>query len=1327
MAPKENQENREKNEKNNTNDKKWSKFNISNLNSYIKDFVNSDKKLEELPIKDELLKAKYDYFINFLEERNSNLNKSIPNNDEIKNQIKNIIKEELEKRYIIRKEIINSCKKSILANFKLDWETKEKNKIDELLNKETTESLKNITTFKNIQERFLKQSEIKFSITNNDVLYLDEIDKEKLDITESKLSKEHKIYLIESINKFSSLSEIDLDELNAILELLDDKNKIKIINHFVSKLSISKLLKLGVLGIDDIKKIKKGIIKKYSENLEIIKEEDLDKIDSNFIFIDSLDNPIDSLKDSEVLYNIIDSVNQLKKDIIKEESQKKVDFLSKLKPKWENNYINDSFINYIEKDPNLSSLYTSINKFKENNYIVIEKYNEITKKSYKSVYKINEVDIWRNIYDKKISLENLSSIYWVLEKWKISDIYYEDLYELLKTPLFENEKSNIKTFISFEDKFENLKLKKVETNDEEISNKDELQFKIDEIDDGWKGYRINEKWKCSFTVWKPWDKNYWIFSIREITDNHVFLSSKDKSWNNEKLTFTEFFKAFAQNDAKRWVFIWDDINFFNNLLKKEKFNNKFEFKDWNFIEKTDDKENIRNVEYMVWKDWKSLKIENISKGFVSVSIGKCKEKDSKKIFELSYPQKISYEDLYSYIEENDLEPIFEEKNEKDDIKNVKRNSSLLKSWLSFYSVSDMVTGLTMIPKTIEESLKQWTSIKSAQFALWLWWILPDSVRLQLQSNVEAQEKKEMENLIWKWSVLDSNDFIPLLKKIILNKSSEEYEKEAALVFILKKYWVLYWKWFKEFKWSFIWYKAMWWTPNDTTYNEYKKTCADWKVPFTEEWLIEALLKKQAKWDLKPKRRSKFAKDYGWYINTWISDEKKDWENKAWALLTVKWRIWYVLWELKNQTYYNAIWWLKKIWRKWWSIDEMYAIPFLITASWLSQSLTQDALDEYYWLSISKPYSAIAFSKTKEDIDLYRKVILNLAKSIGVDAYKELENALNKDKEYERVDKLNSFWWKYWKVMVKKLNIIDDPEIFLEKDKNSEYNTYYNRMKEIYDSNDFRVEKDSVAEWIYNNDNSSFFMFSWRTFFDKAWFWVNYENYSMKDKDTKDLYTQFSNWFKKIAEMKLDKDTIKNLEKQKKLFSFYYKNFDEMLRAKFWPKRLREALKEKTWTLPIMVRDSLWIITYDEEIHWSSYDNFLNERWSEYKNRFIDWNTKTEDKIDWIKKERDSIFEEVDNLLSWKWIKKRSLENLEAILNSKKWFVQNKIILDILKDSWWSDIEKINEWYMSSHPYYWEMRWNIDKKWKIDKNNCKIILPKWYGQIKIEFWEFEYSK
>ncbi|MDD4152066.1 MAG: hypothetical protein PHR68_05610, partial [Candidatus Gracilibacteria bacterium] len=601
-------------------------------------------------------------------------------------------------------------------------------------------------------------------------------------------------------------------------------------------------------------------------------------------------------------------------------------------------------------------------------------------------------------------------------------------------------------------------------------------------------------------------------------------------------------------------------------------------------------------------------------------------------------QTVSYEDLYAYINENSLEVFMEDKEDKpDEVKDVKRGFSIGKAWMKFYSVSDIVTGLAMLPKTIEESLKRGNSIKSAQFALAFGGLLPDSIKLQLQSNVEAQEKKEMETLIGKWSVLDSKDFIPLLKKIILNASSEEYEKEAAMVFFLQKYGVLYGKGFKELKGSFIWYKAMGGTPNDATYKEYKKYCLDGKIPFTEEGLIETLLTKQATGELKPKRRSKFAKDYGGYIKKGIADEKDDGEKKAGALLTTEGRINYAIGELQNGTYHNGIGSLKKIWEKGGTAKEMYTIPFLMTASGASQSLTQDALNDYHSLSFTRVFSAIQFSKTQDDINLYNRVILKLANSIGQDAYKKLDGALKESAEHEKIAELNKVWGEYGDQMIKKLNINEDPEIFLKKDEDSDFKLYYEKIGKVYGDTGFQTNKGDLQDGVYNHNHSSPFSFLGKKYLDK-FVSIDPQTGSIKGDDGKIVFRNTIAGYKNIAKLKI------NEEEKKKIFEFYYDSIAGRLSSTYSrvlakDSRLFELENASgSGLLKEMKKDYGILLFQGHNAKGKTKKEFLEERWQDYKNRYMYGNTTQATKND-VLKERENIFGDVENILAGKNKKK----------------------------------------------------------------------------------------
>lgn len=1391
MAPNENLDEKEENE---TKTQDLKKFDDLVIGEYIEEYV-SKQNFDLSNIDSEFLnKHKISFLRDYpqLREDFSKLEKSSDwkTNDD---KLISLLGKNFEKSYTTKDNLLNSVKSIYSKNFELFDE--EKKNLNKALSKLKIEDLRKIATFKSFQENFLVESKIVKSLSEitkrgslNDKFSSIFWDIEKINFN----TEDDKFKFYRLFERYEYWSDIYLEDLKIALKYINWEDTInkknELFNYFIEKISIKTLRdanliwwKDSIIEEDEINKKKDSIIEKYKKDYPALKINRND-LDEESIFLDSNENiNIDWIIEDLLAEAIYQDINQVKKNSIKNNIRNSI--LTKLKPEWDNDNINQSFIDYINKNP--LDWVSSIENLKWGNYMIYE-----TKKSdwtiHRMLQKIEAIDLNTSIYTKSISLRNLTTIYWISDNTeeKPKNVTYENFYEFLQLPWYAQEKweeANIKFLDQawYAKYLEDNNVKKIE-NTKETTSLEDFKNKIDFLDPAWadKDITVTKPHALtSFVVWTPGSKDYGHFSILDIQWDKVTLSSKDyKTWINEELSFNDFISAFEQKDAKRWNFIWNRDSFMWEFLKMKSFDWKFEYKDWKLLEKANVWEEARELEYLTNSEWNLIKIEEFGVNYVTICTWDLKEekskdtKSTKRTMSLSNPIRISYEDFYTYVnnvksEKEDYNRFFKEEKEENlnEVKDIKRWFSIWKSLLSFYCINDITVWLAMIPKTIEESLKQWSSIRSAKFALAMWGILPDSIRLQLQSNVEAQEKKEMETLIWKWGVLDSADFIPLLKKIILNASSEEYEKEAALVFILKKYWVLYGKWFKDLKGTFIWYIAMWGKPWDETYVKYEKECKEWWIPFTEEFLIEALLKRQAKWELNPKRRSKFAKDYGWYINAWIADEKKDWEGKAWAMLTTDARIDYALWEFKNQTYYNWIGALKKIWSKWWSARQMNALPFIITSSGLTQSLTQDALDEYVNMAYSKPYSAIAFSKNQQDIELYNRVSLKLAKTISAEAFDMLDKALKKDKEYEKVDALSKFWKTYWDTLTKKLTINQDPIIFIGKDKDPDYAAYYKKVQWVFFDDWYRAEKDSLEDWVYNYDTGSFFLFWWdiwgAPFFDKLGLDISSESFSENNR-WRMLLLQYSNAYKDIANLKISDD------EKKKVFKYYYKTMETFIHKKY---KNRFDLAMKTTSVSavhVKLKSSLWFEMYNfPESAWNpnyastnTYDKWLDEQWETYQNRYIKKNEVIKEKSNFqlLKEEKTSIENEVFDILDWKKkivktdSKKSNTsnpsnqeneldeeileekeeeynENIDLLKISKNWSPeQKKLVKDILDDWFWKFTKKNKDSKTYKHPFYWEMKISLIN-WKIDDNNCTIMLPAWNWSIIIKDWKITYKK
>lgn len=1292
---KESQNNKEENNKGQKNQKK--DFNSLWFNQKVDNFLKNFNIDKIQDINESLISEKRDDFL----KSDSLIKDSFYELDDDKKdeKLKAIIKKKLQINFIERDNLISWLQKTIEWNYLISDNKKWEN-LKKLIQKETVENIKKISLFKSMQEKFLLENKIFYNA--NDILYKNDSTDKIAEILWSIATKllndndldDNKIKVLEFINSFSSLNLIHESHIEAILSYMNE-NKLKdeanlLLRHYISKISLKNLNKYQILSSEEVEQKKAAILKKYEHlNLKITSKD----LDESNIFLDDFWD-ISKVSETDLAFLIIDDINSFKLKIISDNYNNWI--LSKLETKWLNDDINDSFIDYIEKNP--LTWVNWIKNLKDNNFVVLE-----TKKPdwslHRIIQKIEKVDVWHSIESKAIKLTNYTSAYWVLSTSSDTKTYfYDDFYEFLKIPSQANENwEQVKIYILTEKEYAHYlkwetkkedwtyektqsEIKKVDTN-EWVSSLSELKTKVDIIDPNWSSFDITNPCKTTFVAWKPWDKHYWHFSILNINQAkwEITLSSKDyKTWKNETISYDTFLQAFESKDAKRWEFIWEKTKFVDHFLKMKSFDWKFEFKDGKLFEKSEKWEKPRKLEYLANSNWKAIKIEEFWSDYVSISTWELEEKKDGKTFKLSYPTRVTYEDFYNHIndvksEKDEYKAVLQPKNEKDDdIRDPKRWFSIWKKLFSFYCMSDIVSWLKMLPNLVEDYLKQWSSIRSAKLALALWKNLPDAVRLQLQAKVESEEKKAVEDLVWKWIWLDSTKFIPRIEKVIKDRASEDYEIEAAMISILKKYWKLY-RWdLSKYNGTFIWYRSLWGVPNDALYKDTKESCEKNWIPFTEELLLEELLKiqskplddsKRVKYWIKKQRRSKFGKEFGNYIWTWIKEELADWKNKTEWMLSPDWVIDYALWEIGKLAHNNWLWAMDVVWEKWWDVHLMNMIPHIINSTWLSMSLWTSTLknlkDKAYW----KPYPALAFLWNKSDIELYRNVSKKLVDRMNIsNEDKQLfYNSINDSKtEVDKIAAAKKFYQKHWKELTKKLMINQDPIIFLEKDKDSDFKQYFDKLSSVYWSNDYSIEKKWIENWVYNYDAWLPFLTWWLWFLFKTYS-INTEKKSPWNLDTKILNWEITTWFKEISKLKL------NLEDKKKMFEQYFQTTETLISSALWGK-LSESKQD--WRYPFLdkMRKSVFIeLYYDNREDWYQntawFKSMMENQWLKYKSKFIDENVveeKTESKFAIEKKLKENIETEVFDILSWnKKIVPNNITNTKDTQESKDNIKPNK--------------------------------------------------------------------
>jgi hypothetical protein len=293
-------------------------------------------------------------------------------------------------------------------------------------------------------------------------------------------------------------------------------------------------------------------------------------------------------------------------------------------------------------------------------------------------------------------------------------------------------------------------------------------------------------------------------------------------------------------------------------------------------------------------------------------------------------------------------------------------------WMSFW---EMKSWFNHVVHTIEHKLKFWNDLKAAKFAKFLWRALPQWIQNEIEAHTEQEESKLMEAKIKELKWMNTIKMLKEIEHILASSKPYSPELEAALMAIISKTWVLYPKYLKRYQWSFMWYEALWWKKWDAMHLEYIERCKKlWRNPPTEEFLVEMLLDYQT--DDLNKRRNKFNKQYWNELSTWMDAEKKDWDLKTQNKVTVDWRLDYIIWEFKNLTYWNWIWWMENFVKKW-SADGhvMWALPFIILSSWISMDFLPKMTDavrrESFW---NPAFASLSLISEQKEVDLYNNYV-----------------------------------------------------------------------------------------------------------------------------------------------------------------------------------------------------------------------------------------------------------------------------------------------------------------------------------------------------------------
>ncbi|NDK08866.1 hypothetical protein EOM39_06525 [Candidatus Gracilibacteria bacterium] len=412
-----------------------------------------------------------------------------------------------------------------------------------------------------------------------------------------------------------------------------------------------------------------------------------------------------------------------------------------------------------------------------------------------------------------------------------------------------------------------------------------LSTKIDQLDPDGRDYGIKLGTSFKMIDGKDEEKEFGIYTISYIDSIGKTLEIQNRLGEKEsKITFDQFYKGFKNYNGKLYRFTnnLDTNGLVDSVSKKTELSDtwsKFEIKNNSIMKKGQDEVTypfLVQDNKKVGKSNKLLKIHDVVGTGANQKIGisngevgqeEYKEKDDKgkevtKTKDMYNVDKTIYyvtpAFLENYIKENDLKPktLENEKQEKDKIKPVENPKWGFAKWFfSNKSMHEIMKGLKMGFTEFQNHLKGGSEEHAAKVALATWgrFIPSAEIKAELLARVETAEKKHMEEYIQRLEAMDSWQAVKLIDNRLGYSNTEEYKKEAGLMFMLKKYGNLYNKPpLNAKKGSFMWFKALTKNRGDITthpvYIEVKAECQKEKRNFTEEELVWKLMKKQCSKD-----------------------------------------------------------------------------------------------------------------------------------------------------------------------------------------------------------------------------------------------------------------------------------------------------------------------------------------------------------------------------------------------------------------------------------------------------------------------------------------------
>ncbi|MCP4522663.1 MAG: hypothetical protein GY828_00425 [Candidatus Gracilibacteria bacterium] len=991
----------------------------------------------------------------------------------------------------------------------------------------TTSELKGLQSSEKDRVNFLLGKGKYKQVVENIVFKKDDEILSDLGISESRLDqfrRQHPEKAIAIVDYFRTTNPFSfVSELKIFLDFLNVGEKRELISSLFDSLPLKILEESGIISHSQSDKFISDAIneidKKSTTKLTEIEKKSLIKsIDKSDFYIDvDLEN-----MQSEVVEQLVNSEKfqeYLNKTIDEgKESMRKGSELVRRLNISEDKDSEEIFFDYIHESEKISPHIKSLTgKIKPGNVIKIQ--NPETKEPI--FWEIEQTNVGQISETKAIKISDVTYKNNIRRSGvkKTESILYDRFFQLLEanSKIIENSKNLPATDIFDIYTDETLKEEKIVDlkEESEIQTKEELQTYLNEKDSKNTNVKLD---KMSFFVGSGDNKGTaFTVTLHEGSEKPIVLDT------GESYTYSEFLQGFDENDCERFESVSTPEELLKNIVdcnsEVSKLYKGLEFRDGKFmkkISKEGESDEYITYDYFVSEDKNSTDSVYVdsfeSNSFYTGKYIKADKEDKKsknKKDEYKSEGKTSnLSDIYHLITKRGLVPYSAEENVKavheENSEDFKRTKSGFKAFLKGASVAELFNALKIGYDAVEQKLTTGNKLKSARLAMSIAKGIggkDSALYTEMQQIVEAENKKQMEDIVGQLTTLDSDIMLRKILRIIECKDSEEYEKEAALMTIVKKYGVLYPKHatardgdekglcHRRNEW--MWYKAFGGKVNDPLFLKIKAECegtgkdGNPPTPFTEEVLMEKLLREQK--EPPYSRRSKLHKDYGGALKGGIADELKDGGDKTSDMVTLEGRVSFAIGQFKGGELNSGVGTLDNIFAKNGSAVITNEVPFAITITNIAANMDQGLLGkELVGKGFVTPYTSLFFNHNPSIRSNYYDAVYEMVKDFGDEEMTQAFETIKKNSGTKGIEKASIFWKEYgsrlfprlqcqdgWvashaKTEVKK----DDPDYKKKIEKQKIYAEYYETFTGFTNDNQYEIKEEHIGDGRHDISNAS---------------------------------------------------------------------------------------------------------------------------------------------------------------------------------------------------------------------------------------------------------------